>query len=150
MVLDASAIVAFAEESIDVGEVIAEVADEGCLFGLPVTCLAEAFRLTDADRLDMVVNHPAAAVLTVDPLNWRACAVTHLMLGRLDAATALLAAVDNECHLLTGQPGLYAALDGGGPIIPLQTGRPWTAGGKHGPPDWSGCGMPFSKDLDAR
>ncbi|MEU4643548.1 hypothetical protein [Micromonospora sp. NPDC023814] len=145
VILDASAILAFAEESIDVGEVIAEVADEGCMFGLPVACLAEAFRLADADRLDMVVNHPAAAVLTVDPLNWRACAMTHLMLGRFDAASALLAAVDNECHLLTGQPGLYAALADGGPIIPLQVRRRPT-GWQHGSPDWSECQVPFLEE----
>jgi hypothetical protein len=58
---DTSAILAFTEGSTAVGEAIAKVADEGCLFGLPVMCLAEAARsVTDTDRLDLLVNHPAA------------------------------------------------------------------------------------------
>ncbi|MET8909553.1 hypothetical protein [Micromonospora sp. NPDC004551] len=118
IVLDASAILAFCRESIHVGEVIAEIADEECLFGLPVMCLAEASRAAaDGDRLDLLVNHPAATVLDVDPSNWRALAVVYDTVGRLDAAAALLAAVDNDGYVLTGQPGLYAGLAGGGPII---------------------------------
>ncbi|WP_243715552.1 hypothetical protein [Micromonospora sp. KC207] len=102
------------------GEVIAEVADEDCHFGVPVMCLAEASRaVADTDRLDLLVNHPAAAVLTVDPVSWRALAFVYDTVGRLDAASALLAAVDNGCNVLTGQPGLYAGLAGGGPIIPF-------------------------------
>ncbi|XTZ13863.1 hypothetical protein ACQSSU_20415 [Micromonospora echinospora] len=121
VVLDASAIVAFTRQSIDVGEVIAEVADEpGCVFGLPVLCLAEANRaVADQDRLDILVNHPAALVITPDPEAWRALAVTYETVGRLDAASAVLAAIDLGCDVLTGQPGLYAGLAGGGPIIPI-------------------------------
>ncbi|MFI6266686.1 hypothetical protein [Micromonospora sp. NPDC051006] len=120
VILDASAILAFTRESIDVGEVIAEVADEGCHFGLPVLCLAESSRaVADRDRLDLLVNHPAAALLTIDPASWQALAVVYDTVGRLDAASALLAAVDNGCNVLTGQPGLYGGLAGGGPIIPL-------------------------------
>lgn len=49
IILDTSAIIAFTRERIDVGEVIAGVADEpGCAFGLPVLCLAEAARVVDA------------------------------------------------------------------------------------------------------
>jgi len=118
IILDASAILAFCRESIHVGEVIAELADEDCCFGVPVMCLAEASRAAaDGDRLDLLVNHPAAVVLTVDPSSWRALAVVYDTVGRLDAAAALLAAVDNEGYVLTGQPGLYAGLAGGGPII---------------------------------
>ncbi|TDB75429.1 hypothetical protein [Micromonospora sp. KC723] len=120
VILDTSAIVAFTRASIDVGEVIAEVADEDCHFGVPVMCLAEASRaVADTARLDLLVNHPAAAVLTVDPVSWRALAFVYDTVGRLDAASALLAAVDNGCNVLTGQPGLYAGLAGGGPIIPF-------------------------------
>ncbi|MET8088183.1 hypothetical protein [Micromonospora sp. NPDC005194] len=118
IVLDASAVLAFCRESIHVGEVIAEVADEDCVVGVPVMCLAEASRgAADADRLDLLVNHPAVEVLTVDPLSWRALAVVYDTVGRLDAASALLAAVDSGGYVLTGQPGLYAGLAGGGPII---------------------------------
>lgn len=119
IILDASSILAFTRASLDVGEVIAEVADEpGCAFGLPVLCLAEATRaVADTDRLDLLVNHPVALVLAPDPVSWRALAVTYDTVGRLDAASAVLAAIDLGCDVLTAQPGLYAGLAGGGPII---------------------------------
>ena len=41
VLLDASAIIAFTRESIDVGEVIAEVDDENAAVGLPVLSLVE-------------------------------------------------------------------------------------------------------------
>ncbi|MEU9742206.1 hypothetical protein AB0E12_23785 [Micromonospora chersina] len=92
--------------------------DEDCVVRVPVMCLAEASRgAADADRLDLLVNHPAVEVLTVDPLSWRALAVVYDTVGRLDAASALLAAVDSGGYVLTGQPALYAGLAGGGPII---------------------------------
>lgn len=121
VILDASAIIAFTRESIDVGEVIAEVADEeGGAVGLPVLCLVEATRaVADTDRLDLLVNHPASVILTPDPASWRALAVTYETVGRLDAASAVLAAIDLGSSVLTGQPGLYAGLAGGGPIIPI-------------------------------
>ncbi|MCX5070895.1 hypothetical protein OOJ91_34165 [Micromonospora lupini] len=119
VVLDSSAIVAFCRESIGVGEVIAEVADEeGCVVGLPVLCLAEAARVvTDQDRLALLVSHRAVEVLSPDPDSWQALAVTLDTVGRVDAATAVLAAIDLGCHVLSGQPGLYGGIAGGGPVI---------------------------------
>ncbi|OKI47436.1 hypothetical protein [Micromonospora sp. CB01531] len=105
IILDTSAIIAFAKGSIAVGEAIAAVADEGGLFGLPVMCLAEASRSgADPIRLDLLVNHPAAAVLTVDPLKWRAFAVICRRTGQLDTASALLAAADHDCAVLSEHP----------------------------------------------
>ncbi|WP_330441312.1 hypothetical protein OHB44_33255 (plasmid) [Micromonospora sp. NBC_00821] len=121
VILDASAIIAFCRESIDVGEVIAEVADEeGSVFGLPVLCLAEAARVVaDQDRLALLVTHRAAEVLSPEPDSWRALAVTLDTVGRVDAASAVLAAIDLGCHVLTGQPGLYGGIAGGGPVIAI-------------------------------
>jgi len=102
VILDTSAILAFAKGSIAVGNAIAAVAKEGGLFGLPVTCLAEASRSgVDPTWLDLLVNHPAAAVLTVDPLKWRALAAICRRSGQLDTATALLAAADHDCAVLS-------------------------------------------------
>jgi len=118
VILDTSAIVAFTRGSIDVGEVIAEVHDEYAVAGLPVLCLVEASSaVADGDRLDLLVNHPAAAVLPLDPGDWRALAVVYDTVGRLDAASAMLAAIDLGCQVLSARPGLYAGLEGGGPVI---------------------------------
>jgi hypothetical protein len=120
IVLDASAIVAFTRASIDVGEVVAEVDDELAAFGLPALCLVQASGVAaDPDRLEVLVNHRAVSLLDVDAADWRALAVVRESVGRLDAATAALAATDQGCHLLTGEPGLYGALPGGGPVIPI-------------------------------
>ncbi|MEU4476474.1 hypothetical protein AB0F68_00125 [Micromonospora sp. NPDC023966] len=112
LILDTSAILAFTEGSTAVGQAIAKVASEESLFGLPVVCLAEAARsVIDTDRLDLLVNHPAAAVLTVDPLQWKSLAATHRAVGRLDTAGALLAAAANDCSVLSDPPRAVA----GGP-----------------------------------
>lgn len=120
VVLDASAIVAFTRGSIDVGETIAEVNDEDAAAGLPILCLVEASRaVSDSDRLDLLVAHPATAVLVPRSEDWQALATTYETVGRLDAASAVLAAIDLDCLILTGQSGLYGGLASGGPIIPI-------------------------------
>lgn len=56
---------------------------------------------------------PAAA-------SWRALAAAQQMVGRVDAASAVLDAIDADCAILTAQPALYAGLEGGdGRIIPF-------------------------------
>jgi hypothetical protein len=121
VILDASAIVAYARGSIDVGETIAEVDDEYAAAGLPVLCLVEATRaVTDPDRLTLLVSHPATAVVVPEVTSWQALAASYDRVGRLDAATAVLAAVSNGCLILTSQPGLYGGLAEGGPIIPFR------------------------------
>jgi hypothetical protein len=51
LVLDTSAIVAYAEGSIHVGEPISEVRDEGGLVVVPVVCLVEAARKVGDEML---------------------------------------------------------------------------------------------------
>jgi hypothetical protein len=120
ILLDASAITAFTWESIDVGEVIAEVDDENAAVGLPMLCLVEASRaVADKDRLTLLVHHRASAVLGDDPEDWRALAAMYDIVGRIDAASAAVAAIDLDVSILTGQPGLYGGLAGGGPVIPI-------------------------------
>ncbi len=120
VLLDASAIVAFTRGSIHVGEVIAEVDDEQAAVGLPLLCLVEATRaVTDPDRLHLLVNHPAAVILADDATDWQALAATYNIVGRIDAASAALAAVDLDVSLLSAQPGLYGGMADGGPVIPV-------------------------------
>jgi len=120
ILLDASAIIAFTWESIDVGEIIAEVDDEYAAVGLPMLCLVEASRaVADKDRLTLLVHHRASVVLGDDPGDWRALAAMYDIVGRLDAASAAVAAVDGDVSILTAQPGLYGGLANGGPVIPI-------------------------------
>jgi uncharacterized protein with PIN domain len=120
VLLDASAIVAFTRGSVDVGEVIGEVDDEHAAVGLPVLCLVEASRaIVDTDLLDYLVAHAATSVVPVAAASWRALASAYDTVGRLDAASAVLAATEADCSILTAQPALYAGLEGGGPIIDI-------------------------------
>jgi hypothetical protein len=118
VVLDTSAIVAFTRGSIDVGEVIAEIHDEDASVGLPVLCLVEASSaVADGDRLELLVNHPATQLLSPAPGDWQALAAIYDTVGRLEAASGVLAAIDLGCQVLSKRPGLYAGLVGGGPVI---------------------------------
>ena len=86
LILDTSAIRAFARASIDVGEIISEVNDESAAVGLPVLCLVGANRTAaDQERLEILLRHEAATVLDVRASNWR----EHFA-GRTSNARALL------------------------------------------------------------
>ncbi|MEJ3748243.1 hypothetical protein WEI85_33775 [Actinomycetes bacterium KLBMP 9797] len=120
VVLDTSAVVAFTRGSIHVGEVIAEIDDEDAAVGIPVLCMVEATQaVADTDRLNLLDNHRASVLLDEEGAGWRALAATYDIVGRIDAASAVLAAIDLDCMVLTGQPGLYGGLADGGPVIPL-------------------------------
>jgi hypothetical protein len=111
--LDTSAILRFARggpASIGAGEVIAEIQDEDAGFGLPLPCLAEAWRYAGDDHtglFEMLVGHKAAVWLP-GPDDWRAVAVATDIAGRPDAAVAALLAIDYDVGLLSTTPALYA------------------------------------------
>jgi hypothetical protein len=74
LVLDTSAILAYARGSIHVGEPIAEVANDGGVAGLPVPCVAEArWMVADLDRLKMLIGHHATE-LVASPEDWSSLA----------------------------------------------------------------------------
>lgn len=70
VVLDATALAAYVDGHVAVGELIAEVADEGRTVGVPAACLAAAYAATSSD-----VGAALLALLTTTP------AVTVLPLG---------------------------------------------------------------------
>lgn len=121
VLLDASAIVMFCRgTAVDVGEVIGEVHEEHAAVGLPLLCLVEAQRaIADTDLLDLLIAHQATTIVSPEADSWRALAATYDTVGRLDAASAVLAAYDLDVLILTGQAALYAGLAAGGPIIEL-------------------------------
>jgi hypothetical protein len=58
IILDTSAIHAYVKGSIDVGEVISEIADEGACAGLPVPCVVEAGQLIVEDHQLHLYSQP--------------------------------------------------------------------------------------------
>jgi hypothetical protein len=118
IVFDTSAILGFCRSSVDVGEVLTEVNDETAAAGLPILCLAEAGqRGAGADLLELLVNHDATVVLGLDPAHWQLLAEGSSLVGRIDAASAVLAADVCRALIMTSQPSLYAGLAGGAPLI---------------------------------
>jgi hypothetical protein len=118
IILDTSAILAFTRGSTLVGDTAAEVDDDGGRLGLPISCLVEArWRLADLDRLSLLVHHRATELITTSA-DWSALAAAVEVAGRQDAASALLAAVQSGCDVLTTNPRRYAGL-AGCPVLPL-------------------------------
>jgi hypothetical protein len=118
LVLDTSAIVAYARGSVDVGEPIAEVSDAGGVVLLPVVCLVEAARRVDDHMLHLLTDHPACEVDPVTADGWPMAAATTRVLGRLDLAVALIAAATGGGFVLTAEPDAYGPL-GEDVVIPL-------------------------------
>jgi hypothetical protein len=116
LVLDTSAIVVFAGESLHVGETISQVDENGAAFGVPIACLAAAHKV-DARMVQVLTSHAGCELMTVDVDDWRQWAAMSDVLGRLDAAAALLAAANFDCDVLTGEPDVYRVLGDDPPIV---------------------------------
>ena len=123
LVLDTSAVLAYARGSVDVGETITEVVNENQWFGASVVCLAEATRLAGNDRpgVALLAAHARFVALPARAEDWPALAAWTELLGRVDLAASLVSAVDREGWVLTGEPRAYDLGPAAGelPIIPL-------------------------------
>ena len=120
LVLDTSAIVAYTRASVAVGELIGEVAAEGGVVALPFLCLSQAAALVDDSALlTVLATHPTAEVLADHAQTWPAHAALWDIVGRADAASAMLASLDFEADLLTGAERLYAGV-GSDRVIPIE------------------------------
>jgi hypothetical protein len=110
VILDTTAVLAYAAGSIHVGEVIAEITNEEAAFGLPLPCLIDAARRVDRDHLNgvyLLEAHRDRAILPDRPERWRTIAGLARVLGRADLAAALLGAQDHGAYILTDEPGAY-------------------------------------------
>lgn len=119
VLLDASAVVVYTSgNAIGVGEVIAEVADEGLAFGIPVSCLAVAIQdVDDARLLDLLLAHPACRIVADRVSAWRQISAVLRIVGRYDVASAVVLAYKLDVQILTRRPDLYRRLPDGGPVI---------------------------------
>jgi hypothetical protein len=110
-VLDTSPVLAFAAGSINIGETISEIADEGAGFAVPVVCLLAAVgRVTEDQQpmLDALAGHLYGVVLPLTPTEWRQVAAAALLLGDLGRACAALPVVSGEAgYVMTAEPEVY-------------------------------------------
>jgi hypothetical protein len=110
LVLDTSAVLAYAASSINLGETIAEVVDEGGRFGASVVCLAEASRLAAEDRafgVPLLTRHTRFVVLPAAAEDWDRLGYWS-KLSRIDRAAAIVEVLDRpDGYLVTAEPGAY-------------------------------------------
>jgi hypothetical protein len=118
LVLDTTAVAAFAEGSPHVGEPIREICDEGAAFAVPVLCLAEAgatARSGELPLLDVLAAH-AHCVRVALPDDWRTLSAAARVYGSVDrGAVAIVARAQRSAYVLTAEPDTYAGL----PVIGL-------------------------------
>jgi hypothetical protein len=110
LVLDTSAVLAYVAGSIDVGELIAEVADEGRWVGVPAPCLVDAFRrshLDDLAALRVLTRHPRCVVLPMLAEDWEPVAQRARALDRVDLALCLVEALERGGYVATAEPDAY-------------------------------------------
>jgi hypothetical protein len=117
LVLDTSAVLAYASGSEHVGEPLTQVAENDASFVVPLTVLAAGAVQVDHRWVELLTKHPAFEPLETDWARWPVLAATFRMVGRLDAAEALLVALDYNCDVLTAEPTVYAALGDDPPVI---------------------------------
>lgn len=116
LVLDTSAVAAYAAGSLNLGEVLSEIADEpGALVAVPLVALVEAHAaVKDPAPLEVLVGLPYVYVQPLDEVavgDWRRYANTTLVLGGLDRACAALMVVYGRAQFVAtvdpdGYPGI--------------------------------------------
>jgi hypothetical protein len=110
LVLDSTAVRAYAHGSTDLGETIAEVVDEGASFGASVVAMAEAGRVgsdDDALGIRLLARHPRFAPLPAMAEDWDRLAWWSRRLGGTDRAAALVEALGCGAYVVTAEPDAY-------------------------------------------
>lgn len=111
LILDTSAVSAYIKGSMNVGETLAEVADNEAHFAVPALCLIEAVRLGGPDAAagaELLAGHTCCEVLPV-PADWLTLALASHFFGRTDIAWVFLAAGVRDAAILTAEPASYRA-----------------------------------------
>ena len=112
LVLDTSAVAAFGEQSVHVGEVLVQVHEDHAVAAIPVACLVEASRIVPGwDLLELLLRHDDTILLAEDGSNWREVAKALPFVGDYASAVCAQAAADHGAALLTKVPGRYEHLE---------------------------------------
>ena len=119
LVLDVSAVEAYARGSEHVGEPLTQVTENGASFTAPLSVLATAATRVDPAWVELLTAHPAFAPVGTEWTRWPGLAASLSLLGQLDAAEALLMALGAGCDILTADPDLYGPLGDDPPVIAI-------------------------------
>ena len=120
LILDRSALRAYAAGSMHVAEPVHEVTEDGVRFGIPSVVAAETLATTtdttERALLQALFEREACAMLSTRGDDWLELSYWRERTGHLDCATALLAALEHEASLLTSDLKAYGD-DGYLPLI---------------------------------
>lgn len=114
LVLDASAVTAYAAGSIHLGEVLAEAADErGTLIALPYPALVLAVAGgADGHAITPLPHLPHVEIVDEWDRGWHRMGAATALLGTLDRAWAALMIDDGRAELvLTADPDAYGGIE---------------------------------------
>jgi len=115
LVLDVSAVAAYAEgRTLDVGDLIEQVVDEGNEFAVPLLCLAEAGHQAKSlevfARLRILAGHPHG-VIVAPPGDWELLADAGRVYGSVVAGVvATVARANRGAYVVTTNPDAYEPL----------------------------------------
>ncbi|MBM7491585.1 hypothetical protein JOD64_002807 [Micromonospora luteifusca] len=114
-VFDASALTAYVEGNVSVGELMLEVAEEGRQVAVPAACLAVAIAgagdEVGAALLALMVSAPMICVLPLDADGVRDTGtLARAVGGDISLGQAASAALTHEAHYATAQPRLAAKM----------------------------------------
>ncbi|MEU5675396.1 hypothetical protein ABZ749_34950 [Micromonospora sp. NPDC047753] len=114
-VFDASALTAYIEGNVSVGELMLEVADEGRQVAVPATCLAVAFASVadeiDAALLALMMTAPMIRLLPLDVENVQDTGrLARAVDGDISFGHAARAALTHEAHYATVRPKVAATV----------------------------------------
>lgn len=123
LVLDTSAVVAWLRGSLAVGEILAEVDDEGGAVLVPLWCLVEAGSASGGlggERLGLLLAHPATFLITDDGDDWESLVAMRSLVGRHDCAAAAMQSVELQVDVMTGDPSWYEEIAGGRYVLTIE------------------------------
>ncbi|OZV82510.1 hypothetical protein CA850_09600 [Micromonospora echinospora] len=115
VVLDATALIAYTRGQVAVGELMAEVADEGRHVAVPAACLSAAYAAgrndLDAAMLGLLMTSPVVRIVPLGPETARQVGVrARTVEGDLAMGHAAVVALIHEAHFATTDPKAAAAV----------------------------------------
>lgn len=123
LILDRSALSAYAAGSMHVAEPINQVVENGACVGVPAVaaaaCLAHINDPADRAILLGLLNSGTCALLDSRGGDWLELEYWLRATGRLDLAACVLAVIEHDGWILTADSGLYG---GGVPVIDIKEG----------------------------
>ena len=117
MVIDASAVCRF--PSMRVGEVIAEINDDGVQFGVSTAALVAAATRVGMVPVEILVKNAAFSSLDLSLDWWRSIVAAVDVIPDVGDAHGAVIALRSDCDILTARPELYAGLGDDPPIIAI-------------------------------